>query len=445
MKSILPLTIATLVLTGSLCSKSEIEDAPDKPNILIILTDDLGYGDVSFHDITAPLVSTPGIDQLAEEGLIFTNGYVTGYNCAPSRVGLLTGRYQQRTGFYQARDSREGMSLDEITIAELLKNKEYTTGYLGKWHVGLDEPYRPLQRGFDYFYGFHGHGGHDYFDHSCTEDNIHNCIYRNNTVVEETGYLTDLLGSEAEQFIYRHAKDKDPFFLYLSFNAVHYPLQAPEEDIQRFDHNNPDRNIYLAMLYRMDVAIGNIIKSLKENGVYDNTIIFFLSDNGGARAVSADNRPLRAYKQSVYEGGVRVPFVITWPKLFLPGVIDEPILSLDILPTVCDILGIKLPSDRDYDGKSLISLINGEQDGPLHDYLFWDGDRGPHWAVRHGDWKVVMPNRGSIEDVELYNLAQDISESNNLSKQYPEITNHLVQKYQEWRSKMGEPMRPAGE
>jgi arylsulfatase A-like enzyme len=446
MKNLLPLSIAPFVLSGfavSSCANSSTTERPDKPNILIILTDDQGYGDVSFHNIHAPEISTPGMDQIAKKGLIFTNGYVTAYNCAPSRYALLTGRYQQRTGFYQARDSREGMSLDEITLADFLKTKGYKTGVLGKWHVGLDEPYRPLNRGFDYFYGFLGHGGHDYFDLNCYEDNKHNCIYRNNTIVEDEGYLTDILGKEAEQFIKKNAAENNPFFLHLAFNAVHSPLQAPEEDIQRFDHENPDRNIYLAMLYRMDVAIDNIIKTLKDNGVYENTIIFFLTDNGGARAVSADNRPLRGYKQSVYEGGVRVPFAISWPNRFKPGVIDEPVMSFDFLPTVCDILGIDLPTDRVYDGKSLIPLIEGRQDGPLHDYMFWDGDRGPHWAVRHGDWKLVLPNRGRIENVELYNLAQDISESNNLARQYPEMTQHLVAKYQEWRSEMGAPMRPA--
>lgn len=448
MKNLLPLSFIPFLVSGfsmSSCRGSEKVSYADKPNILIILTDDQGFGDVSFHENHAPEVSTPGMDQIAESGLIFTNGYVTGYNCAPSRVGLLTGRYQQRTGFYQARDSREGMSLDEITIAELLKTRGYTTGVVGKWHLGLDEPYRPLQRGFDYFYGFHGHGGHDYFDLNCYPDQMHNCIYRNNTIVEDTGYLTDILGIEAEQFIQSNAAQNNPFFLYLSFNAVHTPMQAPQEDIQKFDHENPDRNNYLAMLYRMDLAIANVIKSLKENGVYENTLIFMLSDNGGARASSADNRPLRGHKQSVYEGGVRIPFVISWPKKFQPGLIDEPVVALDILPTVCDIVGINLPSDREFDGKSLLPLIGGKQDGPVHEYLFWDGDRGPHWAVRHGEWKVVLPNKGQVEDAELYNLVQDISESNDLSDQYREITNHLVQAYLNWRSQMGEPMRPAYE
>jgi arylsulfatase A-like enzyme len=281
---------------------NELTGAP-KPNIVIILSDDQGNADAGYQR-SPSIVSTPAIDKLAADGVVFTNGYASAYVCAPTRAGLLTGRYQQRFGFYRASDSRMGMPKDEITLADLLKKEGYTTGIFGKWHLGLTTPYFPTSRGFDEFYGFLGHGAHDYFDLSCKSDsgNAHNCIYRNEKPINDTGYLTDNLAKEACSFIRKNAKAKRPFFCYLPFNAVHWPLQAPEEDIQKFDTGNKNRDIYLAMLHRMDLAIDKVINTLKEEGVYQNTLLFYFSDNGGAKKVDANNLPLRDYKQSVYEG-----------------------------------------------------------------------------------------------------------------------------------------------
>lgn len=413
------------------------KQANQKPNIVIILSDDQGYGDVSYHALHPEEVSTPGIDQIAGDGVVFTNGYAGGYVCAPTRAGLLTGRYQQRFGFYAARDSREGMPLDEITIAEILKENGYTTGVFGKWHVGLEPPYRPLSRGFDNFYGFLGHGAHDYYDLNCNPADLDNCIYRDSIIIHDVGYLTDNLAREAIDFVEESSSSSEkPFFLYLAFNAVHWPLQAPEEDINRFSNDNPDRNIYLAMLYRMDIAIQNVINALKENGVYENSLIFFLSDNGGAKKVFANNMPLRDFKQSTYEGGIRVPFLVSWPLQFENRTIEEPVISLDIFPTICDVLDIDLPEDRVMDGNSMLPLLEGKQVGPLHEYLYWDGNQDK-WAVRHGKWKIVKNNRGEIE---LYDLENDISESLNLAEKHPEIYENLQTKYKQWRSEMGEPM-----
>jgi arylsulfatase A-like enzyme len=430
-------TLLPVILTGSalVSCQNNYKKSNQKPNIVIILTDDQGYGDVSYHKFHPEEVSTPGIDQLASDGVIFTNGYASAYVCAPTRAGLLTGRYQQRFGFYTAGDSREGMPLDEITIAEILKENGYNTGVFGKWHLGLEPPYHPLNRGFDNFYGFLGHGAHDYFDLNCNPSDLNNCIYRDSVIINDTGYLTDNLAREAIGFIEDNAFG-NPFFLYLAFNAVHWPLQAPDEDIIKFSNENPDRNIYLAMLYRMDIAIHNLINALKENGAYDNSIIFFLSDNGGAKKVFAENMPLRDFKQSTYEGGIRVPFVVSWPRHFENRTIDEPVISLDIMPTVCDILDIDLPGDRGIDGKSMLPLLEGRQAGHLHEYLYWDGNQDK-WAVRHGKWKLVKNNKGEIE---LYDLENDISESLNLAEKHPEIYENLHLKYREWRSEMGEPM-----
>jgi arylsulfatase A-like enzyme len=411
----------------------------DRPNIVIILSDDQGFGDVSYQDHPKE-INTPAIDKLAAQGVVFTNGYASAYVCAPTRAGLLTGRYQQRFGFYRASDSRIGMPLSEITLAEVLKKEGYTTGVFGKWHLGLTKEYHPCSRGFDEFYGFLGHGAHDYFDYSCAEDSddFHQCIYRNFNTISDKGYLTDNLAREACSFITSNANKKNPFFLYLPFNAVHTPMQAPEEDIARFNTGDDKRDILLAMLYRMDVAIEQVISTLKKERVYDNTIIFFLSDNGGAKASSANNLPLRDFKHSVYEGGFRVPFIMSWPDKLKHAVCDEPVISIDIMPTVCGALNIELPNDRIYDGKNMLNAISGDLKQALHNELYFDGNDDT-WAVREGNWKLLFSKKGNME---LYNLDADLSEKDNLAFQNQDKTDELKSKYEKWRSEMGEPIRP---
>ncbi len=427
------LTLGSLLLAG--CGTAN--EKPEQPNILIILTDDQGNADAGYQR-TPPIVSTPAIDELANSGVAFTNGYASAFVCAPTRAGLLTGRYQQRFGFYEASDSREGMPLTEITLADILKEAGYVTGVFGKWHLGITEAYHPVNRGFDTFYGFLGHGAHDYFDLSISDDpgDAHGNIYRNLQPVSDTGYLTDILARETCRFIKDNADSEAPFFAYLAFNAVHWPLQAPEEDINKFDTGDPERDIYLAMLHRMDVGIGHVIQTLKETGVYDNTLIFYLSDNGGAKKNSAVNLPFRDYKQSVYEGGLRVPFVMSWPDQLKPATLDEPVISIDILPTVCAALDIELPEDRVYDGRNIFSVINNRSTRPLHEQLYFDGNRGS-WAVREAEWKLLKSRRG---DAELYNLEYDPYEEKNLIEEEPEVANDLQEKYTAWRNEMATPM-----
>ncbi|MDX1471804.1 MAG: sulfatase-like hydrolase/transferase, partial [Flavobacteriaceae bacterium] len=371
-------------------------------------------------------------------GVVFTNGYASGYVCAPTRAGLLTGRYQQRFGFYRAPDSRQGLPLSEVLLPEVIKEKGYNTAIFGKWHLGLEKPYYPTSRGFDEFYGFLGHGGHDYFDLDCEPDDKYTCIYRNEKPINDSGYLTDNLAREACRFIEDNKNNSSPFLLYLPFNAVHYPLQAPEKDIKKFNTGNEKRDIQLAMLYRMDIAVGNVINKLKETGQYENTLIIYFNDNGGASRTAAINTPLRDYKHSVYEGGIRVPFIISWPGKLKPGINDEPVISLDIMPTICAAAGIDLPESKIYDGKNILPIINKTQKTPLHEYLFWDGNDGI-WAVRNQKWKLLKNKKGELE---LYNLFEDISESENLAKEYPEIVSSLSHKYEEWREEMETPMSP---
>ena len=435
MKPIKILLVLLLIISAGCTLNSQ---RLERPNILIILADDQGNADAGYQRSPAQ-VTTPAIDELAKEGIRFTNGYSSAYVCAPTRAGLLSGRYQQRFGFYRASDSRAGMPLTEVTLADILKKEGYHTGIFGKWHLGLTEEYHPCNRGFDDFYGFLGHGAHDYFNLTMSEDpdDFHQHIYRNFTPISDTGYLTDNLAREASRFIKTWANKDDPFFVYLPFNAVHRPMQAPEEDIRKFDSGDPERDIYLAMLHRMDLGIARVIETLKEEGVYNNTLIFYFSDNGGARGNSSVNLPFRDYKHSVYEGGLRVPFVISWPDKLEPSSCDEPVISIDILPTICASLGIDLPEDRIYDGRNILSVIETKSEIPLHEQLFFDGNDGS-WAVREGDWKLLYTKRGSLE---LYNLASDPYEKENLLEEQADIASDLQSKYTAWKNEMGTPIR----
>ena len=424
------LTLPALALTTNAYSKSN-----QRPNVVIILADDQGNADCGFQR-SPSTISTPSIDKIAANGVVFTNGYASGYVSAPTRAGLMTGRYQQRFGFYTANDSREGLPLSEITIADVLKKEGYRTGIFGKWHLGIEEAYHPLNRGFQDFYGFLGHGGHDYYNFTCPADKNYECITRNFTPVVDEGYLTDILATEASNFIKTNSENNKPFFLYLPFNAVHAPLEAPEEDIKRFNTGDHNRDVQLAMIYRMDIGIGKVIQELKDRGVYENTIIFYFSDNGGSKASSAVNLPLRDFKQSVYEGGLRVPFVMSWPAKLKHAVCNEPVISFDIMPTICAALNIKLPSDIIYDGKNFLPAIQGKLEEPLHKDLFWDGAEN-RWAVREGKWKLVFDKKAVLE---LYDMSTDQSESTNLASQYPEKINDLKLKYETWRSEMKTPM-----
>lgn len=430
--------VACIALPAAALFSATLLPAAGKPNIVLIVSDDQGYADASCYEHPDE-VRTPHIDRLAARGVRFTNGYATGYVCAPTRAGLLTGRYQQRFGFYTAGDSRTGLPVGEITLADVLKARGYATGVFGKWHLGLEPPYRPLARGFGEFYGFLGHGGHDYFKLARTDE--YTSIYRNDTIIDETGYLTDNLAREAVSFIERH--QAGPFFLYLPFNAVHWPLQAPAEDRKRFHNADAGRNTYLAMLHRMDLAVGRVLDALDRHDLSENTLVFFLSDNGGARKNLANNGALRDFKHSVYEGGVRVPFLVSWPGHAPRGaVIDTPVICLDIFPTACAAAGATLPGDRVIDGKSLLPLLKGTQDGPLHEAIFWDGDEEKR-AVRMGRWKLV-DNKGAVA---LFDLDKDTGETTDLAKRRPEMVEKLRSAFQAWRAEMKPRIvrkRPAG-
>lgn len=417
--------------------------AADRPNIVLIISDDQGYADSSCYE-HPPEVATPNIDRIAAAGTRFTNGYASGVTCSPSRAGLLTGRYQQRFGFYDTPDSRIGLPLGEKTLADYLRSAGYATGAFGKWHLGLEPAYHPVKRGFDEFYGFLGHGGHSYTNLNADPAALHNALRRNETVLEnESGYLTDNIAREAVSFIDRNRQR--PFFAYVAFNAVHAPIESKKEDKAGIATGDPTRDTYLGVLRGLDNAIGRILDTLEKNQLADNTVVVFVTDNGGAHAVRANNGSLRGYKQMSYEGGIRVPYLVAWPaKLPKNATNREMVIFQDILPTLLAAAGTEPTSEAPVDGRNLLPLLSGQARGPVHDALFWSrqdkGCAGAVWAVRAGDWKLLR-NKGEIE---LYDLASDPGETRNLAAAQPEKTKELLARWENWQKDFPPRLRPGG-
>jgi arylsulfatase A-like enzyme len=414
-----------------------------KPNVLLILVDDMGYGDAGFTG--SKEIPTPHLDSIAANGVQFTSGYVTAPQCAPSRSGMLSGKYQNRINCehnWQLDD--DGFPRDVRMFSEYMKDAGYRTGIVGKWHLGRQEGLRPPERGFDFFFGFLG-GGSVYLPQG-NQKFIPN-ILDGYEPVQVTEYLTTVLGQQAGRFITQES-DK-PFFLYLSFNAPHTPMHATPEYLERFKHiQNPTRRIYAAMMAAMDDAVGHVLSELRRTGREDNTLIFFLSDNGGPTAQNAsDNTPFRGVKGDILEGGARVPFLLQW-KAAVPGgqVIDTPVISLDLLPTSLAAAGVPVPKEADLDGVNLLPLARDGQ--PLAERsLYW---RFPHppanpvWGIRRGEWKLVKEavREGGIgrfdgtEKTGLYRITDDIREENDLSQQYPEVLQKMQSAYDAWNASL---------
>jgi arylsulfatase A-like enzyme len=302
---------------------------------------------------------------------------------------------------------------------------------IGKWHLGPTPAWSPALRGFDEVFGFLGRGAHDYYKLNEPAEPI----YRGTTPVSLDGYLTDHFGHEAVAFIER--QKAKPFFLYLAFNAVHAPLQAPADEIAQFNTGNPDRNTLLAMAKRMDDAIGHVVAKLKEEGLWENTLLFFLSDNGGPLAQSASNAPLRGGKHMDYEGGIRVPFLVCWPGKLPAGESQAVVSALDILPTVIAAAGLAGPSEQPLDGMNLLPVLRGEI-APRPRNLFWcSGSNDGWWAVRSADWKLV----GEKARISLFDLSQDVAEKNDLGKTMPEKVAELTKLHDAWLAEMQNPIK----
>ncbi len=438
-----------------------------KPNIIVILADDLGYGDLGVYGGTE--IPTPNLDALARGGVRFTDGYVTCPICAPTRAALLSGRYQQRFGFEhnpgpEAQASpRFGLPRTERTLAEKLKDAGYATGMFGKWHIGYKDELQPHRRGFDEFFGFLS-GAHTYMPgegRGRRGAGYNEGIVRNGTPVEEKEYLTDAFAREAVAFISKHAAAQregkaPPYFVYLPFNAVHGPMEATKKYTDRFARiTDANRRTYAGMLTALDEAVGRVLAVVKESGQEANTLVFFFSDNGGPTPqTTSSNKPLSGYKGQVLEGGVRVPFLMKWPAGGVPAgkVYELPVMSLDVHATVLAAAGhvvwdLNAPASRQHtdhpqpgmlEGRDLLPFVTAKGDrakvGP-HEALFWR--MGNQWAVRKGDWKLLSQARANARqpgEVRLYNLREDIGETNDLAAKMPEKVAELRAAYKAWNA-----------
>ena len=419
-------------LTGATATSLPLPAPEDPPNIVLIFVDDLGYKDVSFNGATE--IQTTNIDRLANEGIVFNSGYVTYPTCSPSRAGLLTGRYQSRFGLegnlaYMPFDKGLGMPLEETTFPTYLQEAGYRTGIVGKWQLGAAHHFTPLKRGFDYFFGFLG-GGHDYWNIDASNPGSEYSVplVENKSTATFTGYLTDALTNKAIEFM--EEEQDDPFFLYLAYNAPHDPYQAPSELVQKYRNiGDSDRRTYLAMVDSLDQNVGRVLEALEQSDQRDNTIVFFLSDNGGTQA--GDNGPLRGGKGKFYEGGIRVPFVASWPARWPQGETYEPmVISLDIAATALEMAGATVTDDtRPLDGVNLDPFLRGEEVAPPHEALFWRHWRTGGYAVRSGNMKLVKERTG---EPMLFDLDDDIGETRDLLTSDAETASELASLWNEW-------------
>ena len=415
--------------------------AGDKPNILFIVGDDMGYADVGFHGCKD--IPTPNLDALAASGVRFTNGYVSGPYCSPTRAGLLTGRYQQRFGHEFNPSGSSGLPTTETTIADRLKAAGYVTGLIGKWHLGSQEAMQPQKRGFDEFFGFLG-GAHSYFDVSK--------ILRGKDEVKELDYTTDAFGREAARFIEKHKSQ--PWFLYLAFNAVHTPMHATDDRLAKFpDVQDKQRRTYAAMMLAMDEAIGAVRKQLVDSQLDQNTLVVFISDNGGPtmRGVTVNgssNSPLRGSKRTTLEGGIRVPFIISMPGHIKPGTYESPVIQLDLTATALALAtGADIQPEWKLDGVNLQPFLKGDNKATPHDALYWRF--GEQMAIRQGDFKLVRYDRNAdsqtgakqpVTAVKLYNLREDVNETKDLAAAEPGKVKELQSKWDVWNTSNVRPL-----
>ena len=407
---------------------SPVFAAETKPNILVILCDDTGWGEIGFQGNNS--IPTPNIDSIAANGVRFTNGYVSGPYCSPTRAGLMTGRYQTRFGHeFNSTAAQSGLSLDEVTMADRLKSLGYATCAIGKWHLGNKLEFRPTKRGFDEFYGTLANTSFflpSAFVDSRVSDDIQ-------PITDPDFYTTDAYADRAAEWIEEH-KDS-PWLLYLPFNAQHAPLQAPQKYLDRFDHVlGKNRQTFAAMMSAMDDAVGKVLGKIRDLGQEENTLIVFLADNGGPTAsTTSSNLPLRGYKATTWEGGIRVPFCAQWKGKLPAGMkYDNPVIQLDILPTAIAAAGGEVDPAWKLDGINLLPFLMGtKSDVRPHETLYWRF--GEQWAIRDGDWKLVTANMGS-RNGELYDLAADPGELHNLAAERQELVGTLKTKWDAWNA-----------
>lgn len=446
-------------LVTALCATTLLAacgETPVRPaHVVVILADDLGWADLGVHG--SPDVVTPHIDSIARNGVRFHAGYVTSPQCSPSRAGLMTGRYQNRFGFEYNFPGRwdKGLEPSQQTIGDHFRAAGYATALVGKWHLGKVGPMQPGERGFGETL-WHPNGG-VYFPEEATGSL--RGMFRGSEPAAVRGYSTDAFTDEAIGFVERHRGE--PFLLIVSYVTPHTPMDAKPEHLEQFAHV-PDlhRRAFLAMMASLDENVGRLLGALRSAGVEEDTLVFFLSDNGGATGAprpspdapfepgknASRNLPFRGDKTDLLEGGIRVPFLAQWRGHLPAGVVyEEPVISLDILPTALAAAGVATPSGLD--GVDLLPFLRGERDGPPHDALYWRFDFPPagaeprRWAVRAGEWKLI---RNSAESLALYDLIDDPSEQRNVAPQHPERVATLRARWERWNAELRPPAWPAG-
>ena len=477
-----------------LASPQPHSDSTPLPNIIVILADDLGLMDVSLYG--GKNVSTKNIDAIGSNGVTFQEGYISSPICSPSRAGLITGRYQQRFGFEiniherypknrieyfvyanlmntgdwkvaQHEDwavpsfedmHKQGLPPTEFTLPEMLKTKGYSTAAIGKWHIGYNETAIPINRGFDYHYGFYeafslyapidkediiNQKLSDFSDpHLWGKGRTGNCaIRKNDKEIQEDVYLTTKIAQETNAWMEAHRAE--PFFIYVPFSAPHTPFQATKAYYDQYAHiKSPEKRIYYAMIHALDDAVGAITDKVKDLGLEENTLIIFLSDNGGAEYTgAADNSPLKGGKFTNFEGGINIPFMMQWKgKIPMGMTYDKPVSALDIFATTTALAQVKLPEDRDFDGVNLMPYLldsNYIHQTP-HDALFWRSEY--HKAVRKGDWKLIQDDLS--KRTILYHIKTDKNEQHNVASDNPEIVKGLQADFQKWEEKLINPKWP---
>ena len=449
-KMIFSLAIAW-VLSGVFFGHAAPTQSNRPPNLIVIMTDDQGYADVGFNGCKD--IPTPNIDAIAQRGVRFTSGYVVYPVCSPSRAGLLTGRYPQRFGYernprFQPDNRVSGLALAETTLADALGKVGYHSGLIGKWHLGAHPDLHPLKRGFNEFFGHLG-GGARYFPEEMTlressrgmdEGQSYRLqILRNHEPVRTTQYLTDEFSDEAVRFVTRQ-KDK-PFFLYLAYNAPHTPMQASEKYLSRFpDIKNQNRRTYAAMVSAVDDGVGRVLATLRELNLETNTLVVFLSDNGGPEQANASNNgALRGGKSDAWEGGIRVPFAAQWPGQLPKGAVyEKPVLSLDIFATIAALANAPTNPARPLDGVNLMPYLTGTNTGAPHEAVYLRKFDQGAFAVRSGQFKLVVPSRDA--PAQLFDLAADMGETRNLAASNPEKLKQLEELRADWNSQLIEPV-----
>lgn len=454
MKSIIILLTTIFLISCTSQQNSNTTKQTERPNILFILCDDLGYSDVGFNG--GKDVRTPHLDALAANGATFGSAYTPHPFCGPSRTGIMTGRYPHTIGspFNLPPNSEElnqGIPTSEIYISKMLKDAGYYTGIVGKWHLGVKDEFHPNNRGFDYFYGFLG-GGHKYFPEAYPDahinpkpaknerDEYRAAILNNKKPVKETEYLTDAFSREAVNFVNDAAKKDNPFFLYLAYNAPHSPLEATKEDLEKFDHiKDKKRKTFAAMVYAVDRGVGEIVAALKANNQLENTLIIFLSDNGGKLKLGGTNYPLSGQKGTTTEGGHRTPMFFHYPNKIDAGKRYEHVVSgLDFYPTFAHLAGADIPKGKVLHGKNMWTAFEKNESVRPGEMIYVLRHRKDFSDVgaRQDEWKLLRLNH---EKWQLFNIEEDISEQNDLSDKYPEKVKEMVEKTKAWSTLHTEP------